>query len=395
MTAEKLAQMTLLPELEIEKIYPEPGFSWVFALRKKSEFEVCPKCAKPSFSIYDRRIVDIKDAPLRHGQILLRITKRRFNCFGCKKPFTEPVQGISKGYRTTNRLREYLYKAAENYTDFKRVKEDFPVSRTTIYQYYYKQMELERKKRLYPWPKKIGIDEHSFSRRGNNPTSLEWVSVIVDHKGKRLMEVVKGRTIDSLKSGLEDIKKRENVTDVTIDMSQTYRSFVYSFFKNAKITIDKFHVVRLFQKEVNIARLEVTGDKRKNPIRKLVLRNFKNLQYDEKLKLNIFLNETQNLKEMYWFRERLQSMYRNKSIKYAKNSFDKLAKDLSLSKNSVCKRLSQTLLEWKEEILNYFYSRLTNARAEGFNNKAKLIKRRAYGYRSFENYRLRLLSACA
>jgi len=57
--------------------------------------------------------------------------------------------------------------------------------------------------------------------------------------------------------------------------------------------------------------------------------------------------------------------------------------------------LRRTLLKWKEEILAYFYTRLTNGRTEGFNNKAKLVKRRAYGYRSFRNYRLRLLNACA
>jgi transposase len=58
------------------------------------------------------------------------------------------------------------------------------------------------------------------------------------------------------------------------------------------------------------------------------------------------------------------------------------------------KTLRKTLMKWKNEILNYFRTRLTNAMVEGFNNKAKLVKRRAYGYRSFSNYRLRLLDAC-
>jgi transposase len=56
--------------------------------------------------------------------------------------------------------------------------------------------------------------------------------------------------------------------------------------------------------------------------------------------------------------------------------------------------LRQTLHRWRSAILNYWTSRQTNARVEGFNNKAKLVKRRAYGYISFENYRLRLLNAC-
>ena len=55
----------------------------------------------------------------------------------------------------------------------------------------------------------------------------------------------------------------------------------------------------------------------------------------------------------------------------------------------------RTLMRRRREILAYFGTGLTNGRTEGFNNKAKLVKKRAYGYRSFRNYRLRLLNACA
>ena len=54
-----------------------------------------------------------------------------------------------------------------------------------------------------------------------------------------------------------------------------------------------------------------------------------------------------------------------------------------------------TLMKWRNEVLAYFRTRATNGMTEGFNGKAKLVKRRAYGYRSFTNYRLRLLNACA
>jgi hypothetical protein len=55
----------------------------------------------------------------------------------------------------------------------------------------------------------------------------------------------------------------------------------------------------------------------------------------------------------------------------------------------------RALMRWRNEILAHFGTGLTNGRTEGFNNKAKLVKKRAYGYRSFRNYRLRLLNACA
>jgi transposase len=58
------------------------------------------------------------------------------------------------------------------------------------------------------------------------------------------------------------------------------------------------------------------------------------------------------------------------------------------------KTLAFTLTHWRHEILNYFDSHLTNAMTEGFNNKIKLIKRMAYGYRNQNFYFLRLLKAC-
>ncbi len=59
------------------------------------------------------------------------------------------------------------------------------------------------------------------------------------------------------------------------------------------------------------------------------------------------------------------------------------------------KTLRGTLMKWRREVLAYFACRLTNGPTEGFNNKAKLVKRRGYGYRSFRNCRLRLLTSCA
>ena len=72
----------------------------------------------------------------------------------------------------------------------------------------------------------------------------------------------------------------------------------------------------------------------------------------------------------------------------------KLTDTMALSRLPEVQTLRRTLMRWRQEVLAYFVCRLTNARTEGYNAKAKLVKRRGYGYRSFVNYRLRLLSAC-
>lgn len=68
---------------------------------------------------------------------------------------------------------------------------------------------------------------------------------------------------------------------------------------------------------------------------------------------------------------------------------------MALSQLPEIKTLRRTLMKWRVEILNYFLTGLTNARTEGFNNKAKVVKRRGYGYKNFRNYRLKVLTACA
>ncbi|MCM0605929.1 MAG: transposase [Xanthomonadaceae bacterium] len=82
-------------------------------------------------------------------------------------------------------------------------------------------------------------------------------------------------------------------------------------------------------------------------------------------------------------------------MKPAEIYFQKLIDQLALTENPHLKTFRRTLIRWRNEILNFFKYRLTNARVEGFNNVAKVIKRRAYGFRSFENYKLRLLNACS
>lgn len=69
--------------------------------------------------------------------------------------------------------------------------------------------------------------------------------MVVDHKNKRLMELVEGKSGAELRAALEHIPGRENVQWVTLDMSDSYRSFARSCFPNAQLVADKFHVLRL------------------------------------------------------------------------------------------------------------------------------------------------------
>jgi transposase len=390
---DRLSRFLLLPELKLVAQYKQPGDITVFICEKVSDFEVCPRCANKSDSIYDHRIVKIHDNPIRATDVWLKIKKRRFYCGTCRKPFTEPVLGIMKGKRHTERFRRSVLWASENFTDLTRVRKHFRCSTWTVYRSLYDHLQLNIKRHLnYPWPKTVGIDEHFFSRAKG---FREFATVFVDYDHKRVRELALGRSGTELKQQVSEIAGRENVKNVVCDLSDPYKSFAKEFFPQAQIIADKFHVLRLLNPAINRHRKTITGDKRTNPVRKLLLRSGKTLQYFERAALYRWLNENPDLREIYHCKEALHGFYRIKSYRVAAKILTRMTDQMALSKLPEIKTLRRTLMRWREQILNYFKNRITNARTEGFNNVAKLIQKRAYGVKSFKFYRLRYLNACA
>jgi RNase P subunit RPR2 len=165
-SSDKLAQFFGLPDLKVYTIKKDQIASNVVYASKTSLHEVCPKCAKPSSVVYDHRIVRLRDAPLRGQSIKLSVKKRRFFCKPCKKPFTEPIPGVMKGKRTTQRYRTAVLWACENFSDLSRVRKAMRCSSGFIYQTLFEQIKGKLGEKLnYPWPSTIGVDEHFFTRR--------------------------------------------------------------------------------------------------------------------------------------------------------------------------------------------------------------------------------------
>lgn len=393
-----VSKFILFPELKLTKTEILGKFRRLYHCQKKRCAEVCPRCATLCNSTYDSRVVVVEDAPIRGVGVRLKISKRRLYCPKCKKPFTEPLQGILPRRRTTQRFRKSVAWAAENFSDLKRVQRAFKCSNDFIYKALYEQLELKRRMECtYDFPSTLGIDEHHFRRvrGGSEFRPRQFVTMFVDYDNKRLFEVTDGKAKDEMTYALRERAGRENVKRAIIDMSDSYRSFIESYFPMAEIIADKFHVLRLITPTLNRRRKEITGDKRNNPIRRLLLRNFHSLKFYEKSALQRWLSEFPELAEIYSWKEKLHAFYRIHGYERAKRAFIHITDEMSKSILPEIKTLRRTLMRWRNEILNYFKHRLTNARTEGYNNVAKVIKRRSYGFKNFENYRLRLLNACS
>lgn len=392
MPSRYFTQLLQLPELKISTFSKMGKNFYQFGLDKFSDFEVCPKCATKSHTIYDHVTVKIKDTPIRDKRVYLNIRKRRFYCKSCKKPFTEPVQGIKKGFRTTDRFRRHIMWCADNFANLHDVKKQLDISSWLVHTAYYEQLRLQVQKMQNPWSTTIGIDEHSF-RRNKKGGYRDFATIFVEYSHKRVREIVLGRSPSELLADdrLMAIPGKENVRNVIIDLSKNYHKLARELFPQAKIIADRFHVIRLFNNILNNYRKLATGDVRKNPIRKMLLKKGRDLKLFQRKALELWLDENPLVKEVYQYKEAMHSFYRVRGTGFAKKVLIKLTDRMAFSKIPEIQTLRRTLHKWRDEIVNFFENGLTNGRTEGFNRVGKLIQRNAYGFKKFENYRLRLI----
>src|SRR5690606_7990456 len=222
-----------------------------------------------------------------------------------------------------------------------------------------------------------------------------FVTMIVDQSGRRLLELADGRQGTDVEEAVRHLENPENVKWVSIDLCDPYKRFVMEYFPNAQIVADRFHVLRLPSAALMKYRKAAEGGKNTSYLRNLLLRpGYKVLDY-WRPRLKEWLKKHPVLEEVYWAKERLSRFYRIRSVAQAARELTRLTDSLALSSVPELRTLRKTLMKWRIPILNFWTSnKQTNARVEGFNTKAKLVKRRAYGYISFPNYRLRLLNAC-
>lgn len=392
MLESNVAQFFLPKELKFiaSRTYRD-GFLWE-VVKLRNDFEICPKCGSKSNVRCGKVSVTVREAPIRNDPLWLKIQKHRYYCKTCKKPFTENVDCVWPRRKTTHHFRKAVAIDCDRYTNLSLVKKHHSCSSGFIYKVHYDILKTKLNERKHsPWPTVLGIDEHFFSRRKG---FTEFSTVFCDLKKRRLFEMCLGKDKKSIIEQIKHIPGRENVKVVVIDMSNGYRSLIKEFFPNAIIIADKFHMLRLITPSLLKVRKNIHGHRQDLSRRRLLLKNREDLDYFVRSDVDVYLQEHPELDELYRIKERLREVYRCRGYRIAKINLERLIKQMTSSSLEAVQRLRNTLIKWKDEVLNYFENKWTNGFTEATNGTAKAIQRRARGYKNFVNYRLKTLNAC-
>ena len=269
------------------------------------------------------------------------------------------------------------------------------IGSATVERWFHEHLELKEKmfsSRMCPTV--LGIDEHFFTKRQGYATTF------CDLRKHRIFEVAKGRSEASLHSALIRMKGRERVQVVCTDLSSGYRSLVRKYFPNALIVSDRFHVVRTVIRHFldTWKQLDPVGRKNRGLL-SLMRRKGDNLRPEQQKRLNQYFEQNPVIRIIYDAKEKLCGLLNQKHR--TKRDCRPLASrllywihELRNSPFEPLRTLGSTLSSWRDEIARMWRFTRNNGITEGFHTKMEMIQRRAYGFRNFSNYRLRVIVMC-
>lgn len=223
------------------------------------------------------------------------------------------------------------------------------------------------------------------------------MTIFTDISTGKIIHAIEGRNEEAIRPFLRLLaKKAKRLKGVGIDMSAAYSSAIKLHLPTVAIIFDRFHVTKLLNDTIDkIRRAEFVKCKSKGLSvmkgqRFLLLRNFIDLDDGQKSSLEKLLEINEPLAIAHSMKEQFRSFWSCTSkkegaqflgwwiIQAIESGIEKLAKT------------ARTLIYKFEGLLSYFDHGIDNGKAEGINNKIKVLKRQAYGFHDQEYFKLRL-----
>ncbi len=408
MTAKKgIKLLTELLNIEGIKVISQrqhEGIGIIFQIEPIRKESVCPRCRTKSYRVHQNHRYIVKDLPWGEKPVFLEINRRQFKCEKCRKPFSEDLDFIRKRRSYTKRLAtQTIEEVLKN--DIHSVAKKGVVTTEEI-ERMLKDAATELLKSKPTDLKRLGIDEIALIKGKGN-----YCAVLIDLDKSKLIGILPARTQEEISQVLRGWGKEvlESIEEVSIDLWKGYKNLVIELMPNVQVVADRFHVMAQINKELDIQRKR---EKRKveelikvanTPEEKakheqaleglkkskyVLLKNEKDLSEEQGSKLIQVKEVSNNLKRMHELKEEIRKIFEQT------NSWLTGLFDLGIWLASAKKYFphsQNTMIRWLDEIIAYFDNRTTSGVVEGINNKLKLIKRSAYGFRNFENYRIRCL----
>jgi transposase len=361
----------------------------------RNDIAVCSRCGTASAAIHEEKERCVRHLDIWGKRTFLHFYSRRFMCEKCEQPFTESLPFVEKFRRHTAAFERHIYERCRT-SCRKKVAVNEKLSQATV-----KEI-LNRFARRIPersgclLTRVLGIDEISLKKRHK-----QFVLVISDISSRSILAVLPDRRKETLEKWLDELteEQRRAIKFVSIDMWAPYAQAARAKLPKARLTVDRFHVMKQLNERLGQMRRKIQRalpEEKKDMLkgmRWILVKNREELSAEEEARLTKVLARHPELRELYLLKEEFRCIFEKvRSRDKASHFLKAWVYKAQITGNLFLLKFVGTLKNWWNEILNYFVERVTNGFVEGLNNSIRNIIRTAFGYRNFENFRLRVFA---
>jgi transposase len=356
----------------------------------------CSRCGGCTGAIHDLEERRVRDLPLFEHRVELIVPRVRVACAACG-PKLERLSWLDPYARVTRRLANSVARLCK-VASILHVARYFGLDWKTVKELDRANLERELGPVDLDGIEAIGLDEFAIQK------GHRYATVIVEPTRKRVLWVGRGRGRDDIRPFFELLgpTRCRRLRAAVMDMNAGYELEVKAHCPNAAVVFDLFHVVAKYGREV-IDRVrvdranELRAQRRQRQIVKgarwLLLKNRESLRPGQDVELEELLAANHALFVVYVLRDALRDLWSYRHPGYAARAWKSWYRKALRSGIGPLRRFARALRPYLQGILAHCRYPLGTNLIEGINNKIKVIKRMAYGFRDDAYFFLKIRAA--
>jgi transposase len=358
---------------------------------------VCSGCGQVVEQVHETTQRWVRDLPILDAHTHVLVHRRRVLCPRCG-PKLEALSWLGRYQRVTVRLAESVARLCA-VLPIKHVAAFFSLDRKTVKRIDKRHLEATLGPPDLTKVEVFIMDEFAIQK------GHRYATVIVEPNRKEVLWVGRGRSREAIRPFFELLGEagRNRIRAVAMDMNGAYEEEVRAQCPNAEIVYDLFHVVAKYGREViDRVRVDEANRLREDPkartivkgARWLLLRNADNITREEdRVRLSDLLKANKALAKVYVLKDDLKHLWDYAHRGYARRFWQHWYRRAMYSRIEPLKKFAKKLKAYLPGILAHCRWSLHTSLLEGINNKIKVIKRMAYGFRDDDYFFLKIRQA--
>jgi len=386
---EMLSAMVGIPGIRVVQVAFEES-AVLLSVESEIEHGICPRCGCTSHQVRVWYPRCIKDVPISGKACYLLWERRYFECVPCQTTFPEPLTFVDEKRNYTRRYEADIFEQVRQTTaTYVAAREG--LTDTVVTRIFVRQAQARLPECPVRGVRKLGIDEIA-ERKGRQAYDL----LFYDLETGVPLDVLENRTQAELIRYLEALPEDipASIDEVCIDMWRPYATAVLEQLPQATLVTDRFPVMKAVNQDLKSLKNTLKPDLPEDAkaCHYPLLKNAADLSETQQEVLDTVYDACPQLKEAHQLKEAFREVF-DTDCTVAQGA-EAVQDWIEKAEQAGCfTEAVKTIKNWFTSIVNYFRNRTTNGPAEGVNNKVKVIKRMAYGFRNFSTFRLRILTA--